>query len=111
VKRSESEEEVKEGGVGETEPGPVNGSGKSRKRAVPLPTIMTLTPEMRRWAQTTFGSGPSLQAEFDKFCDYHRAKGSVFRDWDAAWRNWMRNAVRYWQQQQEQEPTRVQPVR
>jgi hypothetical protein len=33
--------------------------------------------------------------ELPKFCDHHRAKGSTFKDWDAAFRTWLRNAQRF----------------
>lgn len=36
-----------------------------------------------------------LRAEWPKFCDFHDAKGSTFRDWPAALRTWIRNAVKY----------------
>jgi len=34
-----------------------------------------------------------LDAEFAAFCDHHRAKGSAFRDWDAALRSWVRKSA------------------
>jgi hypothetical protein len=27
--------------------------------------------------------------------DHHRSKGNHFVDWEAAWRNWVRNAVKF----------------
>jgi DNA-binding transcriptional MocR family regulator len=36
-----------------------------------------------------------LDDEAEKFQDYHRAKGSSFVDWDAAFRNWCRNAEKF----------------
>ena len=36
--------------------------------------------------------------QVDMFLDYHRSKGSKFADWTAAFRNWIRNAERYRQQ-------------
>ena len=36
-----------------------------------------------------------LNLEAEKFQDYHRAKGSKFADWDAAFRTWCRNAEKY----------------
>jgi len=36
-----------------------------------------------------------LADEIEKFVDYHRAKGSTFSDWDAAFRNWSRNAEKF----------------
>lgn len=34
-----------------------------------------------------------LEEEFAKFCDHHRAKGNVMKDWDLALNNWLRNAA------------------
>ena len=39
--------------------------------------------------------GVDLAAELPKFCDHHRARGSTMKDWQAAWRTWARNAVRF----------------
>ena len=40
---------------------------------------------------------PSLDIgeQIDAFVDFHTAKGSVFKDWDAAFRTWCRNAVKF----------------
>jgi hypothetical protein len=37
----------------------------------------------------------ALETELPAFIDHHRAKGSVFSDWQAALRTWIRNAARY----------------
>lgn len=39
--------------------------------------------------------GVHLQSEFDAFCDFHEAKGSTFKSWDAALRTWIRNAAKF----------------
>lgn len=39
--------------------------------------------------------GVNLIVEFDAFCDYHESKGTKFKDWSAALRTWIRNAVKY----------------
>lgn len=39
--------------------------------------------------------GVSLRVEFPKFVDHHTAKGSLFSDWQAALRTWIRNSVRF----------------
>lgn len=36
-----------------------------------------------------------IRAEVEAFNDHHRAKGSTFKDWDAAFRTWCRNASRW----------------
>lgn len=36
-----------------------------------------------------------LANEFAAFTDYHRSRGSVFKDWDAALRTWLRNARKF----------------
>jgi hypothetical protein len=32
---------------------------------------------------------------FFAFVDYHLAKGSIFKSWDAAWRTWIRNDIKF----------------
>ena len=39
--------------------------------------------------------GVDLRAEWPKFCDYHRSKGSTMKDWSAALNNWIRKAAEY----------------
>ncbi len=36
-----------------------------------------------------------IQKEIPQFRDYHTAKGSVMKDWDAAFRTWMRNSRKF----------------
>jgi hypothetical protein len=36
--------------------------------------------------------GVDVQVEFEKFRDYHLAKGSKFVDWDRAFHTWLNNA-------------------
>ena len=38
--------------------------------------------------------GPA-QAMFETFKNHHAAKGNTFADWDAAWRTWVDNQVRW----------------
>jgi hypothetical protein len=33
--------------------------------------------------------------EFSRFENHHRAKGSIFADWRAAWRTWVSNGIRF----------------
>jgi hypothetical protein len=36
-----------------------------------------------------------IEDQFEKFSAYHAAKGSTFKDWHSAWRNWVLRAVEY----------------
>lgn len=40
-------------------------------------------------------TGVNLQAELANFLDHHAARGTVFKDWQAAFRTWLRNAVKF----------------
>lgn len=42
-------------------------------------------------------TGVNLQAELANFLDHHAARGTVFKDWQAAFRTWLRNAVKFGQ--------------
>jgi hypothetical protein len=36
-----------------------------------------------------------IREEWQQFRDHHRMKGNLMLDWRAAWRTWVRNAIRY----------------
>lgn len=63
-------------------------------RAVTLPAAFQVTEDMQAWARTK-APGIDLEHETEKFRNYHQAKGTTFKDWAAAWRNWMTKAVEY----------------
>jgi hypothetical protein len=70
----------------------VKGRG-TRSRAHPAPDDFVLTDDRKRYAE---GKGLTGTAEqFDQFLDHHKAKGSQFVDWNAAWQTWVRNGVRF----------------
>lgn len=69
-------------------------TGDKAKRATSFPAEFFITPEMRSWA-TEKAPSVDLRAETEQFCDYHRAKGDTMKDWTAAWRTWIRNAVKF----------------
>jgi hypothetical protein len=67
-----------------------------KNRASSLPSEWVPMGSMLDWALTEYGFDPNRCAvETDKFRDYHDAKGNVMKDWNAAWRNWMRNAYQF----------------
>lgn len=71
------------------------GAGRGRRPAglpLPMPEPFELTEARRAWA---IKGGLHPEREWGHFKDYHRAKGSRWADWDAAWRNWCRNEVKF----------------
>jgi hypothetical protein len=43
--------------------------------------------------------------EFAKFRDHHTAHGNAMLDWDAAWRTWCANSVKFGTRPVRQQPT------
>ena len=67
---------------------------RDRKLGTRLPDDFTLTPDMRSWSAKN-SPHVNQDREFERFCDYWRAKpGKDGRklDWVSTWRNWMRTA-------------------
>lgn len=46
-------------------------------------------------AQDKGFSAKDIDDEADRFRNHHAAKGSRFRNWDAAWRTWIGNAIKF----------------
>ncbi|RTE49354.1 hypothetical protein [Actinobaculum sp. 352] len=61
----------------------------NRKRGTQLPDDWTPNP---RHADIAAERGVTCWAEAEKFRDWARATGRTYRDWDAAFRNWLRRA-------------------
>ena len=64
------------------------------KRATPPPEIFPITDALKSWARQK-SITVDLNAETEKFLDYYRAKGSTFKCWVSAWRNWIRKAQEF----------------
>lgn len=62
-----------------------------------LPDDFAVTARMRKWfaAQDLANLGVDGPGETEQFLDYHRSRGDRMKDWEAAWRTWMRNAAKY----------------
>lgn len=67
---------------------------KRAKRGSTVPDDFTVTIPMRQWADDTVPS-VNIDTQTAQFLDYHAAKGSTFKDWQAAWRTWMRRSAEY----------------
>lgn len=68
---------------------------RNAKRACQLPDDWEPLPEAKAPLALIGMTPEEIIAEVDKFRDYHRAKGSTMKDWNAAYRNWVRNAMQY----------------
>ncbi|MBP1035858.1 replication protein [Serratia fonticola] len=67
-------------------------SPEKRSKATQRPA--SFTPSEKHSA-LALKLGVTLQSEFESFCDYHDAKGSTFKKWDAALNMWLRNAAKF----------------
>ena len=77
-----------------TELEPDNYIEKKAKRATSIPDPFALEDTV---VDALRKKHPSLDIgeQIDAFVDFHTAKGSVFKSWDAAFRTWCRNAVKF----------------
>lgn len=73
-------------------------SSVARKRATQVPDEFPITPQMHSWGREHAPLIADPVAETAQFLDHHRAKGSTFKDWTAAWRTWMANAQKFAEQ-------------
>jgi hypothetical protein len=68
---------------------------KAEGRARRLPDDWTLTDTHFEIAAKHGFDAARARLEGEKFSDHHRAHGKRMLDWMAAWRTWIRNAVRF----------------
>ncbi len=80
-----------------SEPSPRKERGPAPSKTV-APEVFPITDQMRAFVAKD-APGIDVQRETEKFLDHHRSKGSVFIDWSAAWKNWIRRAVEFGVQQ------------
>jgi hypothetical protein len=65
---------------------------KRREKALTLSNF-TITPNMTKWLEKNGDPRVDPETEVAKFIDHHQAKGNVFKDLNAAFRNWIRKAI------------------
>ena len=65
------------------------------KRAVSLPDGWVASDRNIQDAIERGFSQEEIKHEADQFSNYHIAKGSTFKNWDAAWRTWLGNARKF----------------
>ena len=63
------------------------------KRATQFPEDFEVSEEIQAWANKHQLPDPS--SELEAFRDYHISKASTFKDWNAAFRTWLRNGKRF----------------
>jgi len=68
---------------------------KSNARAKRLPLDWEPDPDGIAYAKGIGLSDEEISSEFEKFTDYHIGKGSLWVDWNRAWRTWCRKAVEF----------------
>lgn len=67
---------------------------KSQGKKTPAPEQFIITDSLKEWASKAVPT-VDIDSETDIFLDHHRSTGSVFANWDAAWRKWMLNALKF----------------
>lgn len=80
-----------------TAPAPSSSEDKKprpQKRGTRFPEDFQITEAMTEWAKG-ISPGINIQAETESFRDFHESKGSTFQSWEAAWRTWVRNSVKF----------------
>lgn len=83
-------------GIEHKEPLVVPQDKKPRRRPeVPLPPDWVPSEKNLSDAAERQFSAMETEHEADRFRNHHTAKGSLFRDWDAAWRTWLGNARKF----------------
>lgn len=68
-------------------------SSGGKSRAVKFPENFIVTDQIRELAKQR--GWPALDAELEAFRDFHVSRGSTFKDWEAAFRTWLRNSRRF----------------
>lgn len=71
------------------------GKKPRRRPEVPLPPDWVPSEKNLSDAAERKFSAMETEHEADRFRNHHTAKGSLFRDWDAAWRTWLGNARKF----------------
>lgn len=96
-RRSNEEDSLKEEDTGgdAANAAPAPPKAKPERRATRLPADWSLTDAHLEAASRRGFDAARAAAEAERFCDYHRAKGSRMVDWLAAWRTWLGNAVTF----------------
>ena len=69
------------------------GAKAAPKRATPFQKDFSLTEGLHQYASDR--GVVDVVAEFEKFREHHIARGTLFKDWEAAWRTWVLRSAQY----------------
>ncbi len=94
-KRAKKCESVLEGKGREGKGGETH--ARVRARPSPVPDDFSANGRSPEWkvTQEALALDISLDRETERFIDYHRSKATTSADWDASWRTWIGNAVKF----------------
>ena len=70
-------------------------ASKPKRRAVALPDGWIPSQKNIEDAYNRGFSDAEIRSEAEAFRDYHLARGTTFKDWNAAWRTWLGNARKF----------------
>lgn len=68
---------------------------KPISRKTRLPEDWILPQEWGEWAETQGLSGDEILIQAEKFKDRQQSQGAAYSDWQATWRNWIRNSIEW----------------
>jgi len=78
-----------------TPPLPPKSKPKRSPVSAQLPSDWTLPDNSRAYAAEQGLDDAEIDRIRDDFSDYHRSKGSRFKDWHSAWSRWVRNEIKW----------------
>lgn len=67
---------------------------KHKRVATPAPDEFRITDPMKAYARQKGYQG-NLESLTEKFLNFHQSKGNRFVSWEAAWRNWLLNELKF----------------
>jgi hypothetical protein len=84
----------------ETEKKEVDSRASQTKRArararIPLPENFSLSEKGKAHAQGRGFAEGQITSIAEQFENHHRAKGNLMADWEAAWRTWVNNEIKF----------------
>lgn len=68
---------------------------KQKRRSMALPDGWVPSQKNIEDAYTRGFTDAEIRSEAEAFRDYHIARGTTFKDWNAAWRTWLGNARKF----------------